>query len=283
MVAVLAATVFLLTARQEVLNNPAAALSLVLVAATVVLILVMCTLTIVFRRLRIQDKSQPMGLPRGSVRAVIALLLITLFFIVAIFLFSSTQNRADPDQTRALNGVSADRVADIPTEEIKDMTDRVVDGTTVYDLVLFLPSASTTTSDDIAKQLVTTVGTLVTAVAAFYFGANTVAGAAAKNNGLQVPPIVPPAGPEVLKPAGTATDPAEQAAAKAEAEQAAADQAAADQAAADQAAVDEAVAEEQAAAESDADATAVSGDVVTDASPPDEPAEPPDAASKSVG
>jgi hypothetical protein len=244
---------------------------------------VMCTLTIVFRRLRIQDKSQPMGLPRGSVRAVIALLLITLFFIVAIFLFSSTQNRADPDQTRALNGVSADRVADIPTEQIKDMKDRVVDGTTVYDLVLFLPSASTTTSDDIAKQLVTTVGTLVTAVAAFYFGANTVAGAAAKNNGPQVPPVVPPADPEAPKPAGIGTAADEQAAAKAEAEQAAADQAAADQAAADQAAADEAAAEDQAAAESDADGTAVSGDAVTDAPPSDEAAEPPDAASKSVG
>jgi amino acid transporter len=176
MVAVLAATVLLLAANDSVLSNPAAALSLVLVAATVVLILVMCTLTIVFRRLRIHDKSQPMGLPRGSVRAVIALLLITLFFIAAIFLFSSTQKRPDPDNVRTLTGISATRPEAIPTDEIKDLNERLVGTETRYDVVLFLPSNSTTTSDDIAKQLVTTVGTLVTAVAAFYFGANTVAG-----------------------------------------------------------------------------------------------------------
>ena len=56
----------------------------------VVLILVMCTLSIVFRRLGVYDRYEAMGLPRGSVRAVIALLLIrnTLFVLdVRLLLF----------------------------------------------------------------------------------------------------------------------------------------------------------------------------------------------------
>jgi|GEM_PF-4156337 len=49
-----------------------------------------------------------MGLPRGSVRAVIALLLIMLVFIAAIFLFDST--RAESGQ-REFVGISAQQLA----------------------------------------------------------------------------------------------------------------------------------------------------------------------------
>ncbi len=47
-------------------SNPEAALSLVFVATVVVLILVMCTLSIVFRRPGVYDESEAMGLPRGA-------------------------------------------------------------------------------------------------------------------------------------------------------------------------------------------------------------------------
>jgi hypothetical protein len=79
--------------------------------------------------------------------------------------------------TRELTGITSERFAEIPTNEIEKATARSQGSATVYDVTLAPSGTNTTTSDDIAKQLVTTVATLVTAVAAFYFGANTVSAA----------------------------------------------------------------------------------------------------------
>jgi amino acid transporter len=170
-VTVLAASVLLLIfLALQTPDSPEAALSLVFVAATVVLVLVISAMAIVLRRLELTDKRQAMGLPPGSIRAVIALLLITLFFIAAIFLFNRSQNTIDATQIRTLTGISTDRFNGIATADIKSATPRSAGDETVYDVELYPASSNTATSDDLAKQLVTTVGTLVTAVAAFYFG-----------------------------------------------------------------------------------------------------------------
>jgi hypothetical protein len=176
-VGVLASLVGLLVLLNETSSGPESSLSLVFVAAAVVLILVVCTLTIVLKRLRLTNAEEPMGLPRGSIRAVIALLLILLFFIAAIFLFNSTLLGGERTQTRSLQGIDAARFSAIPTDQIVSASPRTVGTATVYDVVLYPSSSGTPTSDDLAKQLVTTLATLVTAVAAFYFGANSVRGA----------------------------------------------------------------------------------------------------------
>jgi hypothetical protein len=175
-VGVLAAAVWLLlqlVEKEE--TGPEAALSLVFVATAVVLILVVCTLTIVFKRLWLANRNEAMGLPPGSVRSIIALLLIMLFFISAIFLFNSTKN--EPVESRTLSDLSLEQFQQIPADQILSSTTHVRRGEAVYDVTLLPDSGNTTTSDDIAKQLITTVATLVTAVAAFYFGANSVASA----------------------------------------------------------------------------------------------------------
>jgi hypothetical protein len=172
----LAATVYLLgSLTRSGTAGPETALSLVFVAAAVVLIFVVCTLTIVLRHLRLTNRREAMGLPSGSIRAVIALLLILLFFIAAIFLFSSTRHTGvDRQELRRLTGIDAARFSAIPTDLIQQSTSRTVGADTVYDVTLSPAPLDNRTSDDLAKQLITTVGTLVTAVAAFYFGANTV-------------------------------------------------------------------------------------------------------------
>ena len=179
-VAVLAAAVVLLImlSSEAKESGPETALSLVFVAAAVVLILVVCTLTIVFKRLRLSDPEEPMGLPRGSIRAVIALLLIMLFFIAALFLFNSTrESPPDASDTRQLTAITAERLGEIPTTDIRTSSPRTENGTVVYDVVLYPRSSITQSSNDLAKQLVTTLATLVTAIAAFYFGANSVSSA----------------------------------------------------------------------------------------------------------
>jgi hypothetical protein len=154
-------------------SGPESALSLVFVAAAVVLILVVCTLSIVFKRLRLEDSGEAMGLPKGSVRAVIALMLILLFFIAAIFLFSSTR-RDLTGTTRQFVNLSATQYAALDPNEILSSSTKGSGADLTYDVTLLPALSNTNSSDDIAKQLITTVGTLVTAVAAFYFGANSV-------------------------------------------------------------------------------------------------------------
>ncbi|CAM5792243.1 DUF1345 domain-containing protein [Cellulomonas persica] len=195
-VGVLAAIVLLLQRLNT--DQPTAALSLVFVAAAVVLILVVGALTVILKRLRLDNGEEAMGLPSGSVRAVLALLLVMLFFISAMFLFDATRNRAstDPATFRTIDGLTAVQLAQVPLEQVKQSSQREQDGTVVYDVVLYAPPTSTRTSDDLAKQLVTTVATLVTAVAAFYFGSNTVTTARAMADNHPQGPTVP------LAPAG---------------------------------------------------------------------------------
>jgi hypothetical protein len=148
-------------------------LPVMLIAATVSLLLAVATIVIIFGRLNLTSYRAALGLPAGSVRAIIALLLILLFFITAVFLYADV-GRDGSD--RALVGISQTRFDAIPTADIRSATARDVEGETVWDVSLANPKNEA--SRDLAKQLVTTVSTLVVAVASFYFGANSVQQAA---------------------------------------------------------------------------------------------------------
>ena len=135
---------------------------LLLVGGVVVFMLAAAAVVTVFHRAKLTDKSQPFGLPEGTVRAFLALGLILLFFMIAFFLY--------------------------------------------YDLAV---NKRTGPAVDIAKQLITTLSTLVVAIAAFYFGnasAQTTRGRQAPGNKAradndQQPPDVEPGGeaPTVAK------------------------------------------------------------------------------------
>jgi len=80
-----------------------------------------------FHGLQLNDKTEALGLPRGSIRAFIAIALILIFAIMSIYLYTAMST-----------------------------------------------GKGTPASADLAKQLVTTVSTLVVAISAFYFGSNSV-------------------------------------------------------------------------------------------------------------
>jgi hypothetical protein len=147
---------------------PENSLPIMLIAATVSLLLVISALVIIFGRLNLTNYRNALGLPEGSVQALMALLLILLFFVTAVFLYSDI-GRSGADHH--LVGISQDRFAAISTADLVDATSREVDGTPVWDVTIASPKSEA--SRDLAKQIVTTVSTLVVAVAAFYFGAKT--------------------------------------------------------------------------------------------------------------
>jgi IPT/TIG domain len=122
-------------------------LPLLAIAGVSVLLVSLALVSVSFATFGLSDKTQALGLPEGSIRAVIALALIVLFAIVAFSLYG--------DLSKPLPaGTERDRSA-----------------------------------VDFAKQLLTLVGTLVTAVASFYFGAKTATSAEAADTPKSAPSL----------------------------------------------------------------------------------------------
>lgn len=145
----------------------------------------------VFRALHLSVRKHPLGLPDGSIQAFIALFLILLFFVMSVFLYL---NVSATSRDRTLTGLSAEELQQVRTEQ-QDQIVAVVprqvapadsdDGglETVYDVVIAGPIARSTVADELARQLVTTMGTLIVAIAAFYFGAKSVQEAKSASGG----------------------------------------------------------------------------------------------------
>lgn len=150
-------------------------LPLLAIAGIVVLLVFLSLVSIAFAIFDLDDKSQALALPDGSIRAVIALSLIILFAILSIFLYSSLS----AGQLRTLADLTDQQRNDflkvIPPAQIVMITTNAV-GTTDQRFTVYLRNG-TQASEDFAKQLLVLLGTLVTAVSSFYFGSKAAAAA----------------------------------------------------------------------------------------------------------
>jgi len=150
-------------------------LPLLAIAGVVLLLLVLAVVSVAFGASGLSDKTQALALPEGSVRAVIALALVVLFAILSVFLFESVAYgplRTAPDLTEAAKNefLQNNKTAtDIVVKEAGEGTSKT------YTIEYRDPTNKQ--SDDLAKQLLTMLGTLLTAMASFYFGTRAVASA----------------------------------------------------------------------------------------------------------
>lgn len=123
------------------------------------LLIVMAT---IYSSLQLADPKQALGLPTGSVRAMIALLLILIFIFMSIYLF------------RTIAGREGVPLTDLTVDEISRLDGRVQilniqqNSAGTFDVIPLV--GVTPVAEQLALQLVTILGTLVTAVSAFYFG-----------------------------------------------------------------------------------------------------------------
>lgn len=135
----------------------------ILAAGFVVLLLTIALTVALFKALGLDNRSSPLGLPEGTVSALIALVLILLFGMIGIFVF------LNGSFVQTSTGLTRDEVTRIDPSELLRV-DCVKDSGGVelcsIDRVIKRDQASA----DIGKQLVTTVSTLVVAIASFYFG-----------------------------------------------------------------------------------------------------------------
>ena len=153
-------------------------LALLAIGGVVVLILLLTAVAMVFSILQLTNNTQAMGLPEGSIRAVIALSLIVLFAILSVFLYEGVSkgslivNNRVPETVR-IQIIREHAAQDVQSVLLKDKSD---DGKeNLYDVSY---RSTNTTADDFAKQMLVLLGTLMTAVTSFYLGAGTATTAA---------------------------------------------------------------------------------------------------------
>jgi hypothetical protein len=159
--------------------DPELMMGTVVVFSIATLMTILFILAAGFTSMSLADPKQALGLPEGSIRAMIALVLIMVFIIFGIFLFRKvgTSNSTFLGEVKNTSDVIVPKdtlvifVAQPPAQKPADQ--KPGDQKEVpqkYDAFLVEP-----TSDEgkrLAQQLITTVGTLVVAIASFYFGAS---------------------------------------------------------------------------------------------------------------
>jgi hypothetical protein len=164
-----------------------ASLPLIAIGGMILLILTIMIAAIIFSILGLANKDQPMGLPEGSIRAVISLSLIVLFAVLSVFLYKTLSNGpyntvvnlSETERAQFIRDHADAR--DIKSVASKDSKGQPLvlkneDGSPKYFYDVSYRSTNST-SDDFAKQLLVLLGTLMTAVTSFYLGAGTVTSA----------------------------------------------------------------------------------------------------------
>lgn len=126
-------------------GDDAVRLPLLIIAAVIGLLAAIGFIVVAFSLFKLVNPDQPLGLPEGSVRALIALLILVIFAAMTIFFFGAMRSMSLAD------------------------------------------NAAIVAASDLAKQVITMLGTLLTAVASFYFGSQSATTAAVKVAGATTP------------------------------------------------------------------------------------------------
>ena len=201
-------------------------LPMLMIDGAVIMIGVLGFAAIVFSTFNLHDRSQALALPEGSIRAVIAVMLIVMFAILAIYLFTAIQGGSvrmiNHVSSPVLEGlaknpdiqilstemeqqvVSAQGPSETGTKKLPPLSsdasekdanhqsayvNRTRDNPTQTPFYTVVISEKTSeASSDLAKQLVVLLGTLVTSISSFYFGSRAVA---SKNRDPDEPVAIP--------------------------------------------------------------------------------------------
>lgn len=147
-------------------------LPLLIISGVMMLLVTLALTAFVFSGVDLTDKTQALGLPEGSVRSVIALSLVLLFAILAVYLYSSMASRGKIFEAKELTKEASTQLKErlLPGQFVLEQ--QVGAGPPATFTVQYR-EAPNPASDDFAKQLLAIIGTLVTAVSSFYFGSKT--------------------------------------------------------------------------------------------------------------
>lgn len=164
-------------------------LPLLIISGVMMLLVTLALTAFVFSGVELTDKTQALGLPEGSVRSVIALSLVLLFAILAVYLYSSMSSRGRILEAKGLTQEASTQLKQnlLPGQFVFEQ--QVADNGKTTVSVYYRETANPA-SDDFAKQLLVMIGTLVTAVSSFYFGSKTAIAAQSDANSPGDAPVI---------------------------------------------------------------------------------------------
>jgi hypothetical protein len=173
-------------------------LSQIVLVGLALTVVFMALLAIIYSVMGVDDAKQALGLPDGSVRALLAFSLVLIFVCMAAFLFGEVNKNNQPVEGKTLTRVTEAQLADLKTnfvvasELAKDQTT----GELLYEQVAapdgkppvndlkhplytatYYPKGNKD-AEDFAKQIFTTLATVFVSVVSFYFGSSVTASAA---------------------------------------------------------------------------------------------------------
>jgi TRAP-type C4-dicarboxylate transport system permease small subunit len=161
---------------KEISYNPAYTLTVLLIAGVSGLVIVLSFMVAVFSALNLSQNSQALGLPEGSVRAIIAISLILIFSIQAVYLYgdlSRIQIETAVVTRTQLEAIPIEQIISSAALEVEEMEELQVESDEkLFEVKRRIEKSEEST--DFAKQVLTTVSTLVVAIAGFYFGTRAV-------------------------------------------------------------------------------------------------------------
>jgi hypothetical protein len=179
------------------LESDATRLSAIVLVGLALTVVFMAILVIIYSVLGVENKDQALGLPEGSVRALLAFSLVLIFVCLATFLFSALNEKGCTNCGKTLTRVNDAQLSDlkanfiVAAEQARDGNGNLlyeqVPGPTpgaslINDLkhplysVTYYPKQSTEAAD-FAKQIFTTLATIFVSVISFYFGSSVTASA----------------------------------------------------------------------------------------------------------
>lgn len=148
------------------------ALPILALSGVLLLLGALLLFTTIIRLIGLSDPKSALGLPEGSVRALLALALVGLFAIMA----SSVLVGSSPP--REIKGVLESDIAIVlkanPAEHDIFWVPETLEAGKPQRFTAMVGSANRV--DDFAKQMLTLVGTLMTAIVSFYFGSAAFSG-----------------------------------------------------------------------------------------------------------
>jgi hypothetical protein len=125
--------------------------------------------------IKIIDVKEPFGLPNGTVRAILTMAFIVLVGVLASFLLTNSSERTpygDPIVMRGIAATDADATARRLSAEGLVSVERTGDAAAPV-TIQFWPKQDYRLADDVAKQILTILSTILAAMIGFYFGAQT--------------------------------------------------------------------------------------------------------------
>jgi hypothetical protein len=179
---IIAGVLALLFSKVSLATAPFLAPALLILLAIPVFVLVFVHAADVFAEDGLADRGSPFGLPAGSMRAFLTAAIVVLVGVIILFLVQTSLNRealrlvsgipdcVPEEEASRLRALASDAfvvVLGSPKELVKSTENRPAQTCTP---VAVLTKVSNTLADDISKQAVVALLTVLASVVSFYFG-----------------------------------------------------------------------------------------------------------------